>query len=120
MSWGRTARRILVPLHCANDGAGGYQCHLTSDGAGPARTAAEGRADVLQPPARGLIGRGRFRPPAGGNSTVMPNLTQETKAELYARAARLGIKGRSKMNKGQLKAAVERREANLDVMQPRA
>jgi hypothetical protein len=50
----------------------------------------------------------------------MPNLTQETKAELYARAARLGIKGRSKMNKGQLKAAVERREANLDVMQPRA
>jgi hypothetical protein len=49
----------------------------------------------------------------------MPILRQETKAELYTRAARLGINGRSKMNKRELKAAVERREANLHVMQPR-
>jgi hypothetical protein len=51
----------------------------------------------------------------------MPNLTQqtETKAELYARAARLGVKGRSRMNKGALKAAVKRREAQLHVMEPR-
>ena len=49
----------------------------------------------------------------------MPDLMKQTKTELYARAARLGIKGRSKMNKGELKAAVERREASLHVMQPR-
>jgi len=33
-----------------------------------------------------------------------------TKTELYAEARRLGIKGRSKMNKGALKAAVNRRK----------
>ena len=49
----------------------------------------------------------------------MPVLTQQTKAELYARAARLGMRGRSKMNKRELKAAVERREANLHLMEPR-
>lgn len=34
---------------------------------------------------------------------------EPTRAELYAEATRLGIKGRSKMNKGALKAAVNRR-----------
>lgn len=34
---------------------------------------------------------------------------ERTKEELYRQAKRLGIKGRSKMNKGQLKAAVTRR-----------
>ena len=34
---------------------------------------------------------------------------EPTKPELYAEARRLGIKGRSKMNKGALKAAVNRR-----------
>lgn len=34
---------------------------------------------------------------------------ERTKDELYRAAKRLGIKGRSKMNKGQLKAAVDRR-----------
>jgi Rho termination factor, N-terminal domain len=33
----------------------------------------------------------------------------KTKEQLYRQAKRLGIKGRSKMNKGQLKAAVNRR-----------
>ena len=32
-----------------------------------------------------------------------------TKEQLYREAKRMGIKGRSKMNKGQLKAAVDRR-----------
>jgi hypothetical protein len=34
---------------------------------------------------------------------------QGTKEQLYREAKRLGIKGRSKMNKGQLKAAIDRR-----------
>jgi hypothetical protein len=34
---------------------------------------------------------------------------ERTKEQLYREAKRLGINGRSKMNKGQLKAAVERR-----------
>jgi hypothetical protein len=34
---------------------------------------------------------------------------EPTKEELYHQAKRLSIKGRSKMNKGQLKAAVARR-----------
>jgi hypothetical protein len=34
---------------------------------------------------------------------------EPTRTELYAEARRLGIKGRSKMNKGALKAAVNRR-----------
>jgi hypothetical protein len=33
----------------------------------------------------------------------------ETKQQLYREAKRLRIKGRSKMNKGQLKAAISRR-----------
>jgi hypothetical protein len=34
---------------------------------------------------------------------------EKTKEQWYKDAKRLGIKGRSKMNKGQLKAAVHRR-----------
>jgi hypothetical protein len=34
---------------------------------------------------------------------------ERTKEQLYADAKRLGVKGRSKMNKGQLKAALQRR-----------
>ena len=34
---------------------------------------------------------------------------QKTKEELYRQAKRLNIKGRSKMNKGQLKAALARK-----------
>jgi hypothetical protein len=34
---------------------------------------------------------------------------ERTKEQLYREAKRLGIKGRSKMNKGALKAAVDRR-----------
>ena len=33
---------------------------------------------------------------------------ERTKEQLYREATRLGVKGRSKMNKGQLKAAVDR------------
>jgi hypothetical protein len=39
----------------------------------------------------------------------MPQGKERTKEELYREAKRLDIKGRSKMNKGALKAAVERR-----------
>ena len=39
----------------------------------------------------------------------MPMGKERTKDELYSQAKRLGIKGRSKMNKGQLKAALQRR-----------
>ena len=35
----------------------------------------------------------------------------ESKEQLYREARRLGIKGRSKMNKGQLKAALSRRRS---------
>jgi len=34
---------------------------------------------------------------------------EQTKAKLYQHAKRLNIKGRSKMNKGQLKAALARK-----------
>ena len=36
---------------------------------------------------------------------------ERTKEQLYREAKRLGVKGRSKMNKGQLKAAVNRRSS---------
>ena len=39
----------------------------------------------------------------------MPVGYERTKEQLYREAKRLGIKGRSKMNKGQLQAAVSRR-----------
>jgi hypothetical protein len=39
----------------------------------------------------------------------MPQGKERTKEELYKEAKRLDIRGRSKMNKGALKAAVERR-----------
>ena len=39
----------------------------------------------------------------------MPQGQQKTKEQLYREAKRLNIKGRSKMNKGQLKAALDRR-----------
>lgn len=42
---------------------------------------------------------------------------EPTRAELYAAARRLGIRGRSKMNKGALKAALRRRDKEL--MAPR-
>jgi hypothetical protein len=60
-----------------------------------------------------------FRTCGGGNGpsdpyprdlkeATMP-ITERTKEQLYREAKRLGIKGRSKMNKGQLKAAIARR-----------
>ena len=45
--------------------------------------------------------------PKGGQA--MPMGKERTKEQLYSQAKRLGIKGRSKMNKGQLKAALSRR-----------
>jgi hypothetical protein len=39
----------------------------------------------------------------------MPQGKERTKEQLYREAKRLGISGRSKMNKGALKAAIERR-----------
>jgi hypothetical protein len=42
----------------------------------------------------------------------MPTTTRFTKEQLYREAKRLGIKGRSKMNKGALKAAIERRRGH--------
>jgi len=39
----------------------------------------------------------------------MPIGHERTKEQLYREAKRLGVKGRSKMNKGQLKAALTRR-----------
>jgi hypothetical protein len=39
----------------------------------------------------------------------MPQGQERTKDELLKEAKRLGIKGRSRMNKGALKAAVDRR-----------
>jgi hypothetical protein len=42
-------------------------------------------------------------------SASMPMGKERTKEELYRDAKRLGIKGRSKMNKGQLEAALSRR-----------
>jgi hypothetical protein len=41
--------------------------------------------------------------------TTMARGRERTKEQLYRDAKRLGVKGRSKMNKGQLKAAVDRR-----------
>ena len=41
----------------------------------------------------------------------MPTTREKTKDQWYKDAKRLGIKGRSKMNKGQLKAAVNRRSS---------
>jgi hypothetical protein len=40
--------------------------------------------------------------------SLMPTGSELTKEQLYRQAQRLGIKGRSKMTKGQLKAAVSR------------
>lgn len=42
-------------------------------------------------------------------ATTARNMTRD---QLYREAKRLGIKGRSKMNKGSLKAAIERRRSS--------
>jgi hypothetical protein len=42
----------------------------------------------------------------------MPTTSAMTKEQLYKEAKRLGIKGRSKMRKGALKAAIERRRSH--------
>jgi hypothetical protein len=47
----------------------------------------------------------RLNPTGNRKELLMP---LETKEQLYREAKRLRIKGRSKMNKGQLKAAVSR------------
>ena len=47
--------------------------------------------------------------PKGPKEDQMAIGHERTKEQLYRQAQRLGIKGRSKMNKGQLKAAVTRR-----------
>ena len=39
----------------------------------------------------------------------MAQVRERSKEQLYREAKPLGVKGRSKMNKGQLKAAVDRR-----------
>jgi hypothetical protein len=43
---------------------------------------------------------------------LMPTTSDATKEQLYKEAKRLGIKGRSKMRKGALKAAIERRRGH--------
>jgi hypothetical protein len=44
---------------------------------------------------------------------LMATVTRDmTKDELYREAKRLGIKGRSRMTKGRLKAAIERRRSS--------
>lgn len=48
---------------------------------------------------------------AGALEALKPK--EPTKRELYAEAQFLGIEGRSKMNKGALKAAVNRRRNKL-------
>jgi hypothetical protein len=48
----------------------------------------------------------RNEPRKGGS---MAQGRERTKEQLYREAKRLGVKGRSKMTKGQLKAAVDRR-----------
>ena len=48
----------------------------------------------------------------------MPMGQERTKEQLYKQAKRLDIKGRSKMNKGQLKAALARRGHSTDLIYP--
>jgi hypothetical protein len=43
-----------------------------------------------------------------GEGSLTMQGRERTKEQLYREAKRLGVKGRSKMNKGQLKAAVDR------------
>jgi len=56
-----------------------------------------------------------LRIPGSGPKTTRRGLSlmatgnERTKEQLYRQAKSLGIKGRSKMNKGQLKAAIDRR-----------
>jgi hypothetical protein len=52
---------------------------------------------------------GRERKTSLERGSLMAQGRERTKEQLYREAKRLGVKGRSKMNKGQLKAAVERR-----------
>jgi hypothetical protein len=42
----------------------------------------------------------------------MPTTTTVTREQLYKEAKRLGIKGRSKMNKSALRAAIQRRRGH--------
>jgi hypothetical protein len=70
-----------------------------------------------------MVGLSVFKGSGRGTSVDMPTTKsmvarlknvvtpdEPTKTELYAEARRLGIKGRSKMNKGALKSAVNRRK----------
>jgi hypothetical protein len=52
---------------------------------------------------------GKDRGERNSEGGFMAQGKERTKEQLYRQAKRLGVKGRSKMNKGQLKAAVDRR-----------
>lgn len=56
-----------------------------------------------------LSGSSKVSKQARKEAIIMPMGQERTKEELYRAAKRLNIKGRSKMNKGQLKAALARR-----------
>jgi hypothetical protein len=53
--------------------------------------------------------RRAVRSAANREEAPLATTRERTKEQLYREAKKMGIKGRSKMNKGQLKAAVDRR-----------
>src|SRR5919109_267725 len=79
------------------------------------RPAAPGRAEAFRARrCRVFFAGGRVGPQGRATSggEQMPTTSAMTKDQLYREAKRLGIKGRSKMRKGALKAAIERRRAH--------
>jgi hypothetical protein len=80
-----------------------YTARLAGETRRKSRPAPRQRAARQTAPKRSASARGRAQTRAGDGPT---------KDELYEQAKRLGIEGRSKMNKAQLKRAVERRSTS--------
>jgi hypothetical protein len=72
----------------------------------------EGSTGLIEPSTSSCLKHirpGSHGTPTGRRLKPMPIGHERTKEQLYREAKRLGVKGRSKMNKGQLKAALSRR-----------
>jgi DNA end-binding protein Ku len=76
------------------------------DQAEPPAQGTEASHFVAKPPSKAPT---PSRPSGGEPTKAEPTKADPTKAELYERAQQLGVKGRSKMSKAQLRRAIEQR-----------
>lgn len=70
------------------------------------RSVEQVRGGRAEPGSRKSKGKGKAKATAKGTKSVKPDLKDLSKAELYERATKLGVRGRSKMDRDELQKAV--------------